>query len=88
MDVKRSLLTQVPSQTDDTTTLYDDSSRIGLGIEFDGYEEAIFDSSSNMTTLYIYSRPIGLRIEFDGYKEATFDPSSVSNGCWDQNRGP
>eukprot|EP00978_Attheya_sp_CCMP212_P041408 scaffold237164_cov48-Attheya_sp.AAC.2 len=46
MDVKRPLLTQVPSQTDDTTTIYDDSSRIGLRIEFDGYEEATFDPSS------------------------------------------
>eukprot|EP00978_Attheya_sp_CCMP212_P017711 scaffold47535_cov62-Attheya_sp.AAC.3 len=54
MDVKRPLVTQVPSQTDvgvkkyyyrDTTTVYD-SSRIGLHIELDGYEDATFDPSS------------------------------------------
>eukprot|EP00978_Attheya_sp_CCMP212_P020535 scaffold58917_cov62-Attheya_sp.AAC.6 len=46
MDVKRPLLTQVPSQTDDTTTVQAVSSRIGLRIEFDGCEEATFDPSS------------------------------------------
>eukprot|EP00978_Attheya_sp_CCMP212_P026372 scaffold86595_cov61-Attheya_sp.AAC.2 len=46
MDVRKPLLTQVPSQTDDTTTLYIYSRPIGLRFEFDGYEEANFDPSS------------------------------------------
>eukprot|EP00978_Attheya_sp_CCMP212_P011778 scaffold29289_cov58-Attheya_sp.AAC.2 len=50
MDVKRPLLTQVPSQTDVGIKRYDyrasRSSRIDLRIEFDGCEEATFEPSS------------------------------------------
>eukprot|EP00978_Attheya_sp_CCMP212_P013134 scaffold32880_cov28-Attheya_sp.AAC.1 len=50
MDVKRPLLTQVPSQTDVGIKRYDylvrRSRQIGLRIDFDGCEEATFDPSS------------------------------------------
>eukprot|EP00978_Attheya_sp_CCMP212_P041945 scaffold247581_cov27-Attheya_sp.AAC.1 len=48
MGTNRPRLTQVSSQTDvgDTTTVYDDSSRKSLRIEFNGCEEATFDPSS------------------------------------------
>eukprot|EP00978_Attheya_sp_CCMP212_P025813 scaffold83836_cov69-Attheya_sp.AAC.2 len=48
MDMKRPLVTQLPSQTEvgDTTTLYIYSRPIGLRFEFDRYEEATFDPSS------------------------------------------
>eukprot|EP00978_Attheya_sp_CCMP212_P007637 scaffold17705_cov37-Attheya_sp.AAC.1 len=60
MDVKRPLLTQVPSQTDVGVQIYDYRVRrfktnIGLRIEFDGCEEALLTQVPSQTDVGIQS---------------------------------
>eukprot|EP00978_Attheya_sp_CCMP212_P031829 scaffold121818_cov32-Attheya_sp.AAC.2 len=78
MDVKRPLLTQVPSQMDVGIKKYDYySSRIGLRFEFDGYEEATFVPSSVSNRccdqkLACVARDAMLKNRVTSYRTATY----------------